>query len=277
MKITLNYSIKLIRKALLLFLFVAIMASCDDNPTSSSSEEAPFIPDFSVMEMDVSYFTERPPNKIAMQNSKAGDAYFLAYTYAVNSANLFNAYGSTGFLYLGLAELGNPKYEDNVWNWVYSYQAQGAFTEMKLTSKSVSNGFEWNLYLTVDIAGEESLNNAKIMSGFSSNDGKTGSWSLFLGSDVSANNDPVLQFEWNKQSETNHKTGFKIYAENSSNQLPVLEIDYERNGAEYLINYTNREDALTNVIYWNVSSETGYIIEDGVKSCWNQNLETTAC
>jgi len=277
MKISINYKIKLIRKAMLLFLFVAILSSCDDNPTSSSSDEAPFIPDFSVMEMDISYFTERPPYKIAMQNSDSDDVYFMAYTYAVNSANLFNAYGSTGFLYLGLAELGNPKYEDNVWNWVYSYQTQGAFTEMKLTSRPASNGFEWNLYLTVDIAGEESLNNAKIMSGFSSNDGKTGSWSLFLGSDVSANNDPVLKFEWNKQSETNHKTGFKIYAENSSNQLPVLEIDYERDDTEFLINYMNREDASAKVIYWNISSETGYIIENGVKSCWNQSLETTAC
>lgn len=277
MKITINYIVKQTRKAMLLFLFMAILASCSDNPTSNSSDEAPFIPDFSVMEMDVSYFTERPPYKIAVQNSEHGEAYFMAYTYAVNAANLFNAYGSIGFLYLGLAELGVPKYDNSEWNWVYSYQMEGVFTEMKLTSKPVSNGLEWNLFITIDIAGEESINNAKLMSGFSSNDGKTGSWSLFLALEDSANNNPVLKFEWNKQSETNLKTGFKIFSENSSSQIPVFEIDYESNGTEYLINYTDREDASVKVIYWNVNTETGYIIEDGVKSCWNQSLETTAC
>jgi len=270
-----NKSIKHVKRTLLLGIFLFMLAGCSDSPTSNKQDDKPAFPDFDLIQMDVSYFLQRQPFKIDGNNTLNDNAYSEAYTYAVNAANLLNAYGATGFAYFGLAELAQPQFADNMWNWTYSYQTPGVFTEMKLTSKPANGGYDWNLFLTVDITGGESINNQKIIQGFTSNDGNSGNWSLFPA--YQGGTTPILEFSWNIKNESEMDMMFKIFAEGSNSLVPIFEVNYQSNTPDYMINYINRESSWEKDIYWNTTSLTGYIVEDGIKSCWNQNLETVDC
>lgn len=270
-----NNPIKHIKRTLILGILLHMLASCSDSPTSNKQDDIPVFPDFEQIQIDVSYFLQRPPMKIDGNNSLNDDAYSEAYTYAVNAANLLNVYSASGFAYFGLAELVQPKFADNIWNWTYSYQTPGVFTEMKLTSKVANGGYDWNLYLTLDVAGGESVNNLKIMQGFTSTDGKSGNWSLFPS--YQGNTTPILEFSWNMKNDTEMDTMFKIFAEGSNSQIPIFEISYQTSSPDYKIEYKNLESGWEKDIYWNTANLAGYIIDDGIKSCWNQNLETVAC
>ena len=268
-------SSKILKTFLLSGIFLGLFAGCSDSPTSNEKDDIPLFPDFEQIQMDVSYFLQRPPFKVNENNALNDQAYSEAYTHAVTAANLVNIYGATGFAYIGLAELAQPQFSDNMWNWVYSYQTQGVFTEMKLTSRQANAGHDWNLYLTINITDGESINNLKIMQGFTSDDGSSGRWSLFPAFQESTT--PIMEFDWNKKSDSEVDMLFKIFAEGSNSQVPIFEINYKADSPDYVIDYINRESEWEKEIFWNTSTLTGFIIEDGTKNCWNQNLETVAC
>lgn len=103
-----NNPIKHIKRTLILGILLHMLASCSDSPTSNKQDDIPVFPDFEQIQIDVSYFLQRPPMKIDGNNSLNDDAYSEAYTYAVNAANLLNVYSASGFAYFGLAELVQP-------------------------------------------------------------------------------------------------------------------------------------------------------------------------
>jgi hypothetical protein len=275
MKTQTNIVAKIFKSFLLSGLLFGLLTGCSDNPTSNKQDDEPIFPDFEQIQIDVSYFLQRPPFKIDGNNTLNDRAYSEAYTHAVNAANLFQAYGGTGFAYFGLAELAQPQFSDNMWNWTYTYQTQGVFTEMKLTSRPANGGHDWNLYLSIDVTGGESFSNLKIMQGFTNDEGSSGRWSLYPAYQGSTT--PILEFNWNKKSDSEMDMIFKIFAEGSNSQVPIFEINYQADTPDYEIDYINRESEWEKTIYWNTTTLTGYIIEDGAKSCWNQSLEDITC
>lgn len=234
----------------------------DDSSTGSEPEDPPEIPEATPVEIDDSIFTDNTTGEEAPA--------FLEAELSVQTADeTITSAASMSSLYLGSAQGTEPVFEDGMWVWEET-APDGSLT-IRNTSEEVAGGVEWNLYISGNWDGEESLNDFNILSGFVSDDGMSGSWTFH---NPGFPNASYWEYTWEKSSDTEFTFSSSI---NDPEEDTSFGVNYKRDGDVNTLNYSGF-DAMDDIqIYWNGSTGEGYIDENGDRRCWDDSYQETAC
>lgn len=242
-------------------LMFTILQGCSDDPASADPDDAPMVPEATPAEVDISIFAGAnapfEPEYEAFNNASV-------YAQGANATLMGNT--MMGESFLSFTEVSDdPTYSNGEWEWVFTQSFEGEFITVRTIAREVSNGTEWEIWISGDFDGEE-VEEYLFMSGFNSHDGMSGNWSFYFEEDDTS---ASLTYEWDITSETEYElSAYSDYLEYS--------MVYERSGADNTLEITY--DAADNVlIYWNSDTGTGYIIENGVQTCWNSSFQETSC
>lgn len=144
----------------LLLILAALVASCSKSSNSTGTNgTAP---------------TLKAPTFAGPSTTSPTADTSIGATTAISAAALFNA---TTSLYLGYYA-GNAIQSGNSWTWTYSVQG---FTAT-WTATLGSNGYNWKLVYNGTLTSNgtsTTFNNWTVVNGSESNDGKTGSWTIY--------------------------------------------------------------------------------------------------
>jgi hypothetical protein len=240
--------------SLILILFT--FTSCSDNSTGVDDElmDPPLIPEAIPVEVEIDYFSSFP------EFSEATEAYYEAAGYAQVAS--FTLIGGTviGTGFLELAQSEEARFSNGVWEWDYTFQQGGESLTVRVTAEEVSGGHRWNVYLSGNFSDlGQNLDEFLFLTGIVNNDGTSGGWNYF--SPDSEN--PFMSYNWNITSATEYEAEYTF---SDPEDESVFTIRYERDGEENFIFLTGDEFESGIDVYWNTTTLTGYIVEDGVKN-----------
>ena len=257
----------LLYRFLSLLLIFFTITSCSDNSTGVDDElmDPPMIPEAIPVEVEIDYFNNLP------EYSEKTEAAYEAAGYAFLASISLSGGAAIGTIFLELAQSEDAEFKNGIWEWTYSFQQGSESLLIRITAKPVSTGYEWKVFLSGDFTGlGQSLDEFLFLSGTVNSDGTSGFWSFF---DPDSQN-PILSYEWNITSATEYSAQ---YTYNDPEEEDFFTISYERDGVDSYIFLTGDEFGSGIDVYWNTTTLTGYIVEDGVKTCWDSNFEETAC
>lgn len=243
-----------------LFAFT-ILQGCSDDPASADPDDAPLVPEAMPAEVDITIFSQAN-----VPFEPEYEAFNSASVYAQGANATLMSNTMMGDSFLSFTEIsGDPEFNNGQWEWEFTQSFEGETFTILTIAREVSNGTEWEIWLSGNFDGEV-VEEYLFLSGFNSHDGMSGNWSFYFDEeDTSA----TLTYEWNITSETEYVlSAYSDYMEFS--------MVYERSGADNTleITYDNAEDVL---IYWNADTGTGYIVENGVQTCWDSSYQETSC
>lgn len=260
---------KLIQSLLILMsLSIALLVSgcSDDNSSGATPDDPPEIPEAAPAEVDVSYFND-------------ADVGFEEEYETFTSAKLYAAAGSGhltsrlvfGESYFNMSAQTDADFDDGWWVWTYNYQGEDGSLNLKTQSREVSGRYEWQVYISGSAFDEEGLDEFLFLDGYTTLDESNGEWNMYL-PDESGVSTAYFNYEWNITSETEYELNSIIYLDDEDEYT----INYERNGAENLMNYNGFDDSDI-IIFWNTDTGMGWLEEDGDRQCWDQSYQQTAC
>lgn len=262
----------------LIILFIISFSGCGDDGNSTGPDtdpgKAPEIPDLTVVaQPDISFFENNDPQ--AQKSKQILDDHYSNYSTARFKAMFGTFFASFGQIYMGYL---NPAYDesaefkDGQWEWSYNYSAEGQSISMRFTAEDLGSSTRWAMFLSFDDGQGGGYDNYKVMEGSTSNDGAQGNWSFYT---LNQDNSETLaaSTEWNVISETERTLTTKIYDEGSVSTT----FDYNQSGVEHTMTFEEAGTSDIDTVFWNTDTQTGYVIEDGTRSCWDENLENIAC
>lgn len=263
---------------LMAILFVGFTGCGDDSSTGPDVEEnPPQIPDLTeVAQPDISYFQENNPQGQKEKGSQILDNHYSNYTTARFKAIFGTFFASFGQFYAGALNPAydeSPDFNNGQWEWSYNYSAEGQSVSMQFTAEDLGSSVQW----TMSIAGDDGQGNSydyKIMEGTTSDDGSQGSWTFNSFGEEGTSEEPVATTEWDVTSDTERTINTEIYNDDGSVDVTF---DYEQNGAEHTMVFTDGGSSDTDTVFWNTDTKTGYVIEDGEKMCWDDTFQNIAC
>lgn len=268
---------------------------CTDDAAGPGDEdpEVPDLPQMDDVEPDLSFFErESEKSKTAteidlqsLETLAVEDVDRLSesdiFGYAAQQAT------ATNFLLTGLktfydqifmeAEDEDYSYEDGTFVWEYSTEAEvdegaeglSASITLKATPNSDETKADWELRISSE---EYEFEDEVLMDGTTSYDGSEGEWKLY---DIENTNEVVMEMDWSVDEEDNMVISNSFSDPQSDDQVTV---SYEEDGQErWLSMESDIEDFPGVSIYWNEETSEGYLEADGIRLCWDENLEGTAC
>lgn len=268
---------KLSYTLLIAILFVGL-TGCGDDSTGPGTDpgQAPAIPDISQMaKPDISFFEENNPQG---QKGKV----ILAGEYSNFSTARFKAIFGTFFASFGQVYMGflNPAYnesaefKDGLWEWSYSYSSEGQSGSMRFTAQEQGSSINWKMYMSFDDGQGGGYDNYKVMEGTTNKDGSEGQWTFNALDEDNSTTEAVATTEWNTTSDTERTITTKIYDEGNLSTT----FDYEQNGVEHTMIFTDGESSDEDEVFWNTDTKMGYVIDANEgKLCWDANLMNTPC
>ncbi|MDX1585827.1 MAG: hypothetical protein R3222_03750 [Balneolaceae bacterium] len=244
-------------------IFFGITA-CGDNSTSVTEEEPPALPNLEYSQPDVSYFENTTVKlKSASQN-------FLTAKSTVLS---FSSLSSIGMLYgniLQSAPQGEGSLNDGTWEWTYSYNYQGASSEMRVTAQESGNSISWAVYWSYSDS-EVTIEDYKLMEGTTQNDGLTGNWTFNSFGAESSTPIPLLTSSWVTDGEGESEIDIEILDDSSGD----VAISYDKAGSEFLMQVTFETGGDNTEIGWNTETNLGYIqLGSDAPLCWDSSNNT---
>jgi hypothetical protein len=250
--------------ALLLFTFTA----CSDNSTDVNGDpQPPLIPEASPVVIDTDYFTDNPPDF-----NDLTEAFYDASVFVQTAEWLIisGAYFGTTFLDLTVGE--EHSYDNGTWEWIYTFEQANETLTIRVTAREATgNAFTWNIYLSGNLAQfGQGLDEFLLLSGTVNEDGTLGGWN-FYSPELS---EPLLEYAWEIISSNEYNAS---YTYTDPEEDTEMVISFERTGDENIVTLTGDEYGTGIEIYWNTTTQTGYIINDGIQTCWDSNFEMTEC
>lgn len=258
-----------ISRTLTTILFTLCIAfflySCsDDSSTDVDLSEAPEVPEAVPVEVENSIFTN---NNVSGEEH---EAFNEAGAITQSAGGMLMGYASLGQSFFMFTDNQEPVFEDGVWKWTFSFSEGGEEFQVVSTAEELSNGVQWTVRLTGNFEGE-TVTDFPFISGFYSNDNQTGNWQYFSPEDP---DQPVLEYAWNNGDQENSSFNAIITDLESGLQSTI---EYSREGDENTLEFDGFETNLDVVVFWNLSSGTGYIEREGERRCWNESFEEVAC
>jgi hypothetical protein len=248
---------------LVLFLFT----SCSDSSTGVDDElmDPPMIPEAIPVEIGIDYFNNLP------EYSEKTEAAYEAAGYALLASFTLTGGTAIGTGFLELARSEDAEFKNGIWEWAYSFQQGSESLSIRVTAKPVSSGYEWSVFLSGNFSGlGQSLDEFLFLFGTVNSDGTVGDWNYF----TPESQNPFMNYSWEITSATEYEAEYTV---TDPDEGTVFTISYKREGVENYIFLTGDDFDSGIDIFWNTATRTGYIIEEGVKTCWDSNFEETAC
>lgn len=260
-------------KLLKLFSGILIMSfitiSCSDDP-ASSNEDPPELPMSQMVEPDVSYFQDNPP-----QNNDSN--YAEAYYYGVGLGSF--AFITQSYLgYFSPANSEDADFKDGKWIWEYSYSFDGQSVSVVLTAEDTGNFVDWEMLWSVDDGQGNSFDDYRIIEGSIAKDGSSGSWTFNTLSSDSGDEVPALITEWSSSGENNLETQIDFYGD-SDGEL-VSRYTYSQDENEFMVTLSEESENNDYVVFWDDQAMTGYFqteSDPNTRQCWDSNYQDVVC
>ncbi|SMO91179.1 LptM family lipoprotein [Fodinibius sediminis] len=269
---------KRISYALLIAVLVVGLAGCGDDSSSTGpdvKEDPPQIPDLTeVAQPDISFFEENNPQ--GQKGKQILEDEYSNFTTARFKAIFGTFFASFGQVYMGFlnpAYDNSPEFNDGEWEWSYNYSAEGQSMSMTFTAQDLGTSTEWAMYISYSDGQGNGYEDYKVMQGSTTDDGAQGSWTFNTLDEENSTETPAAKTEWNAASDTERTINTEIY----DNGALDTTFDYEQNGVEHTMTFEEAGSADIDVVFWNTDTQTGYVIEDGSKMCWDANFQNVAC
>ncbi len=245
------------------------IASCSDNPSSSSEEngEAPEIPSLQSVQPDLSYFMNNNPQKAKQAATNFNTAKSMAL-----SLSSITTFGQVYGGFFQGASQGGAEMKDGSWVWDYTYSYGGESVSIVLTSRESGGDIIWDMTWSYDGA-DGSFEDYTVITGRTSKDGNSGSWTFNSLDETGSNEVPLFESTWEKDGDDNLTIETKYYSENSV----AGTYGYSQNGSDFSLSVNDSEEDFDSNIYWNTETMTGYYESDGEKKCWDSNFQDTTC
>lgn len=256
---------KLIFTVLAIATATLVLTACGDNSTGATEEEAPALPNLEYSQPDVSYFENTTvKTKSASQNFLMAKSMVLSYG-SISSIGML--YGSI----LESAPQGEGSFNNGTWEWTYSYNYQGASSEMRVTAQENGNAISWAVYWSYSDT-EVTIEDYKLMEGTTQNDGLTGNWTFNSFEAESNTPVPFLTSNWVTDGEGESEITIEILDNSSGN----ITISYDKVSTDFLMIVTGEGTGGNDVeIGWNTDTNLGYI-QQGTDTplCWDSSNNT---
>lgn len=261
----------------IMLLFTILFSGCSDDSTGPETDpgQAPEIPDLTVVaQPDITFFENNNPQ--GQKNKQILDDHYSNYSTARFKAIFGTFFASLGQIYMGYlnpAYNESAEYKDGQWEWSYNYSAEGQSVSMRFTAQDQGNLRQWAMLISFDDGQGGGYDNYKVMEGSTSNDGAEGNWSFYALDQDNSSEVLAASTGWNVTSDTERNLTTEIYDEGSLSTT----FNYEQDGVEHTMFFDEAGSSDTEEVFWNTDTKTGYVIENGTKSCWDENLENIAC
>lgn len=266
----------------LLAASIFMLYSCSDDSTSSDNDEPPSLPtDFTPAQVDMSFFNEN-----SVPETEEHETYNQTKQKATegNSVLGYGGFSDIGSSFILFAQVMGvePESDGNSWVWVINFSedmfgpgfgklealenANEEFT-VRIVGTPSGNSVSWEIYVTGDI-GEGDVSDALLLSGETSNDSNSGTWNFHSpehGGTI------LMTYTWQNESEDNYTLSMNISDPDTQEQFSV---EYEKDGAENWMEFTDPENSSN--LYWNSDSNSGWIDENGERSCFT-DFEESSC
>lgn len=259
-----------------------MVAACSDDSTSPDLDEPPSLPaDLTPAEVDLSYFENQN-----VPNDEDHSFYNSVEQAAYMGAGAFQAGGmfTVAHSFLTFAQFTGvqPELDGDTWIWTISIsqdmfktveglgtlsQANNDQITIRIYATPRSNGVDWEIRFTGYLEGDDFVDNFRLMTGFTSDDSMQGEWNIFLPETGST---PMISYNWEKESET----VFELYITAYDNGN-VLTVDYERNGAENWLTFSDGAQGVST--YWNTDTDSGWIEDETGLRCHYENFVNVGC
>lgn len=267
-------------RVLMLSLFLAVFATACDEAVGPDGV-APEIPPASSFVIDFSDFPEQPLASAAMAPAMpAAGAYWLRSAAVVGVWNFVIVGTLAPPVAAFVASFNNTAVWDedaSAWTWSYNFMALGTQHSARLEARLITNGVQWDMYITRDGSFED----FHWYSGISDASGTSGTWSLNRSPE-----DPTafIDIEWDRST--------------SGDTYEITYTNVVAGAAEYgsYITYGVTDDTTHDAFYdlfgaqasnlteieWNRTTKEGRTrdpahFEDSDWHCWDANLDNTTC
>lgn len=260
----------LLRKIALIVVLLLLVVSCSDdsNPSNPDEGEAPGIPTMDAIQPDLSFFLENNPQKA----KQTANNFNAAKQFAV----MFSSITSFGQVYSGFfqgASQSEAERKDGAWVWDYNYSYGGESASVVLTSREAGNEIVWDM--TISYSGPEgSFDDYKMVSGRTSKDGMSGSWTFNSLSVDGSEEVPLMVSTWEKTSDTEVDLETNYYEENGS---LAGSFSYTQDSSDFMLEASGMGEGNNSTAHWNTETQEGYYEIGGERQCWDSNLQDTPC
>jgi hypothetical protein len=252
-----------------IILIMAVFISCSDS--NNTDEITPEIPSAETMAIDLSDFNNNSNSKL-----KAGSNFNAALFRAGIAKLIVDANLIIPKVLITAAQNKDPEVvAEGEYQWMYTAENEDKDFSVLLTADVDSeDNVEWNFFVTTS-ATDPPLNNFHLFSGEAEYDGTEGEWTYYDAQEEGA----VSEIEWDIDNDGSIDLDFSVLSDRNGNM--GSEIDYDFDGTIKTIVYVDGSNGNTTTIEFNTETKVGFIISpsynEGVKSCWDENLEDTPC
>jgi len=247
---------------------LVLFMGCSDSASGPGSEEAPQVPEF--------YSQETNPDLSLYENNDTGGETMSNYNEARGIAL---SMGFTFTIVEGFAPFfddarsaDNKNFNNGVWEWSFTDSYEGNTAEIRLTAEESESETTWAMYWTFDDGEGNSYEDAEVLEGTVANDGSEASWAIRTPNPSTGEVNLILDYAWSMPADDQLTVDLTAYETSGST---TGSFEYEQNGSEHTFTLDDQDDNVT--IFWNSDTKAGYIEENGMKQCWDENLQNTPC
>lgn len=246
------------------------MYSCSDDSSPAGPEEgeAPRLPTFDAIQPDLSFFLENNPQKAKQpaNNFNAAKQFALSFSSITSFGQVYSGF------FQGATQSG-AEMEGGAYVWDYDYSYGGESASVVLTSRESGNEFIWDM--TISYSGPEgSYDDYTIVSGRTSKDGMSGSWTFNSLSTDGSEEVPFLVSSWEKTGDSQVSIETNYYAESGSLEGSF---SYTQEANDFMLEASDFEGGDNSTTQWNTETQEGYIEIGGERQCWDSSLQDSAC
>ncbi|WP_234570837.1 hypothetical protein [Rhodohalobacter sp. 614A] len=257
------------KKIAMIAVLALLLVSCgDDSPSGSDDGSAPTLPSLENIQPDLSFFLNNNPQKATQTSAN--------FSVAKNLALSLSYFSSFGQIYTGFfqgASQSQAEMENGAWVWDYDYSYGGEVASVVLTSRETGNELLWDLTMSYN-GPEGSFENYTLISGRTTKDGSSGSWTLNALSSNGSNEVPLLVSEWEKQGDSQINIETNFYGDGGAIEGSYT---YTQDASDFMMTVSGLESGSGSAVHWNTDTQEGYYETDSERKCWDGNLQDTPC
>ncbi|MBN2105717.1 hypothetical protein JW835_16890 [bacterium] len=252
-------------------LFIIV---CEKNP-SESENTPPVMPPQESMMIDLSNFSVGGNQSLNKSSLPQAKTHFGLAVLTLGLVNISVMLHLTVPVYIfGRALLEKPELQsDGKFHWTYStvYQLFNYEADLAGWVDVSETEVNWEMYVT---QAKRGLDHYRWYDGHCNLDATAGDWTFYDASQPDQQN-PVIQINWQIQSETDRSLVFANIFEGDENIGDQL--IYQIDGDSARVQYLDASEGTTAKIVWNTETIAGYIqapnYNEGKPGRWDENQE----
>ncbi len=279
---------------LMILVLAVALAACSDNGTTGVSDEDPPEPmSFNDIEMDIEIFQQAgkldPDSDIAELSAEFNELlnagtqaeqmspYEFAGLWATSADAMFQSFSALPSMWFNDQMWGEPELDGDTWIWEFSETFEGESVTIVVTAQESGDMVFWELRYSISTPDGPNFEDELLMSADLRQDGTSGTWTIYELIEDNPENQASVDFEFMIDDGLTTFLEISFSDDIGDNFENVL---YEVEDVIASLAYFEG-GSITTFIEWNRDTWEGFIeseqYNDGIRSCWDSNLQTTEC